>query len=176
MPNNLQNQNLPPNMQNMPGSMTQNPNLTRGAGPFFGGVSNGTGIKPQPPKQPQKPTNANNRWAQTSGILDEIKANRPKLRAWEVNKEANAIWRDMAPEIKQPFIDEFEADKLEYNEKMVAYYSSQEYMRYQSYCNMGRAQPNLETVTDGRFKGADLDELYWALRVEIWGSSSKKPD
>ena len=134
--------------------------ITRGAGPFFGGVSTATGIPPEPPKPPQKPLNANNKWAQNQGIYDSIKAAKPKLRGWEVNKEANAIWREMSQEQKQPYIDEAEAEKAAYSENMLKYYQSEEYLIYQNYINLSKNQINLDKITDGRFTGNDLDELY----------------
>ena len=149
-------------------------NLSRGSGPFYGGLSKATGIPPEPPKQPQKPLNANNRWAQATGIYDMIKQNRPRLRGWEVNKEANAMWKELSQEEKQPFIDEHEAEKAEFGEKMIAYYQSPEYQNYQNYINLARNQPNLESITDGRFKGLDLDELY-AIEPAKVGTKHKHP-
>jgi len=135
-----------------------NPNLTRATGPFYGGYSKNSGIIPKAPKQPVKPLNANNKYGLK--VYEKIKAEKPKLKNWEINKEANAMWKELSQYEKQPYTDEAEIEKQAYNEQMAEYHRSPEYQTWQTYLNANRLQVDLEQVTDGRFKGADLDELY----------------
>merc|ERR1712127_549947 len=116
------------------------------------------GLTPKPPKQPQKPLSPHVRYGQK--IWDRIRAERPKAKIWEITKETDKMWRSLTPEEKQPYIDEYEAAKIEYNESMQAYHNSPAYQAYTQYLARSRAQVDQEASTDGRFHGADLDELY----------------
>jgi len=138
-----------------------NPNQAHGntgGGGAGGSTLQQTGLTPKPPKQPEKPIAPNVRFGQK--VYDSIKAERPKLKTWEVTKEANQMYRNLSPEERQPYIDEYEAAKIEYNEQIQAYHNSPAYQAYTQFVARSRAQAEQDAATDGRFHGADLDELY----------------
>ncbi len=61
-------------------------------------------------------------------MWEELKAEgRP---VWEVGKIIGQKWREMADQDKQPFFEEYEAEKAIYTEQMKIYKSSPAYKRW----------------------------------------------
>lgn len=131
-----------------------------------------TGLTPKPPKQPTKPIAPSVRYSHR--IWDRIKAERPNAKLWEISKHTNQMWRELSAEETQPYINEYEADKIEYNEKMQAYHNSPAYQAYTQYLARSKAQSETEAANDGRFRGQDLDELY-AIQAARDPQRTQKP-
>ena len=51
-------------------------------------------------------------------------------QVWEVGKIIGQKWREMPDEDKQPYFEEYEQEKVIYNEQLKAYRSSPAYKRW----------------------------------------------
>jgi len=82
----------------------------------------------KPPKPPERPLMPYMRFCKQ--VWETIKQDNPDLKLGEIGKMIGQRWRNMADEEKQKFLDQYEAEKVEYHRATAIYQQSPAYQAY----------------------------------------------
>lgn len=95
---------------------------------------------PKQPKAPEKPLQPYMRYSKK--VWDQVKSQNQEMKLWEISKIVGEMWKNLPELEKKIYVDDYEAEKVEYKELMREYHNSTAYQQWLE--AKGRAQAALQ--------------------------------
>ena len=82
-------------------------------------------LRPQPPEKPLIPY-----LRYCKKIWEIIKVKKPDLELWQLGTMISQMWKDLSPNDKQIFVEEYDKEKIDYLDQLRSYHNSPAYQIY----------------------------------------------
>uniref|UniRef100_A0A8C6I477 HMG box domain-containing protein n=1 Tax=Mus spicilegus TaxID=10103 RepID=A0A8C6I477_MUSSI len=98
-------------------------------------------------------------------VRDQVKASNADVKLWDTGKIIGGMWQDHTDKEKQAYLNEYEAEKVEYNESVKAYHNFPAYLAYIN--GKSHEEASLEEESPQRQSDMEKGEPYMSIQTPV---------